>query len=52
MSKKEEPKTKKSLSMNESKLVSKIVHSIKMGWMILEPTKEKTDPFEDFFKNV
>jgi hypothetical protein len=36
----------KPLSMTERKMVSKIVYSIKMGWMKFSEEKIKEDPFD------
>ena len=53
MSKREHSlKKEKAISSSEAKLVSKIVNSIKMGWMVLETPQTKADPFEKFFAGL
>lgn len=51
MTKKDETQQKK-VSLNEKKMISKIVNAIKMGWMKLEPKAAKRDPFERFFEQL
>lgn len=36
----------------ERKKINKIVHAINMGWLKIEPPKEKSDPIEDFLNDV
>lgn len=50
MNKKEDKE--KPLSLTEKKMISKIVYSIKMGWMKPSEEKIKEDPFERFFSNI
>lgn len=39
-------------SAYERKKINKIVHAINMGWLKIEPPKEKSDPIEDFLNDV